>query len=344
VAITPVPLEKVLLTTGGSDAVEVALKLVRAGTGRFKTVSFWDSFHGAGFGASSVGGEDTFRSGPIGPLLAGSEHVAPFSCYRCPYGYADIDGKPDQATCRTTCASFVRYVLEKEGDVAAVVAEAVRAIPYLPPPGYWAEVRSACDAHGTRLIFDEIPNGLGKTGRWFGFEHQEAVPDVVVIGKALGGGILPIAAVVARADLDVGEDVAFGHYTHEKNPVTCRAALTTLEIIEEEGLIENAREVGAHALGRLGEMKRRHPLIGDVRGLGLLLGVELVEDRATKHRATAAADEILDRCLDRGLSFKTTAGNVLTLSPPLVVTAAQMDHALDILDTAIGEAERGGGG
>ena len=339
VEIAPGPLDKVLLATGGSDAVEIALKLARAKTGRYKTVSFWESFHGAGFAASSVGGESTFRSGPIGPLMAGTEHVAPFACYRCPYGYQFAGSEPDLDACLMTCATFLRYVLEKEGDVAAVIAEPVRSIPYVPPPGYWQSVREACDDHGALLIFDEIPAGLGKTGRMFACEHFGVVPDILVLGKALGGGVLPISAVVARSELDVAGDWALGHYTHEKNPVTSAAALTTIEIIEDEGLVENARAVGAHALDRLEEMKSRHPLIGDVRGLGLMLGVELVEDRISKSPARDAAEAVMYRCLDKGLSFKTTLGNVLALTPPLVTTIADMDRAIAILDAAIGEVE-----
>jgi 4-aminobutyrate aminotransferase len=340
--IAPGGLSKVLFTTGGSDAVEVALKVARAATGRFKTVSFWDSFHGAGFGAASVGGEQLFRSGPIGPLLAGTEHVAPFACYRCPYGYPDRDGVPDLDLCHMTCANYLRYVLEREGDVAAVIAEPARAVPYLPPPGYWRAVREACDAHGALLIFDEIPTGLGKTGRMFACDHDDVAPDILVMGKALGGGILPIAAALCRADLDVAGAYAFGHYTHEKNPVTARAALTTIEIIEDEELVDNARRVGDFALERLQDMKVRHPMIGDVRGRGLLLGIDLVEDRASKTPATDAAEAVLYRCLDAGLNFKTTMGNVLTLTPPLIVTQPQMAAALDIVEAAIAAEESGG--
>ena len=341
--IAPGGLAKVLFTTGGSDAVEVALKLARAATGRHKMLSFWDAFHGAGFGASSVGGEQLFRSGPIGPLLSGTEHAAPFACYRCAYGYPERDGKPDLALCHTACANYVAYVLEREGDVAAVIAEPARAVPYFPPPGYWQAVRAACDRHGTLLIFDEIPTGLGKTGRMFASEHEGVVPDILVLGKALGGGVLPIAATLCRPELDVAGDWAFGHYTHEKNPVTARAALTTIEIIESEGLVENAREVGEFALARLEEMKRKHPIIGDVRGRGFLIGIELVRDRASKAPAGDAAESVLYRCLDRGLSFKTTMGNVLTLTPPLVTTRAEMEQALEIVEASIGEAAREAG-
>ena len=334
--IAPGGLSKVLFTTGGSDAVEVAVKLARIATRRFKVLSFWDSFHGAGLGAGSLSGEMLFRSGPGASLMPGTTQVAPFACYRCPYGHdVDADGRPDLDRCRMACAGMVDYVLEREGDVAAIIAEPARAVPYLPPPGFWQRVREACDRHGVLLVFDEIPTGLGKTGRMFACEHDGVTPDILVLGKALGGGILPIAAVVARADLDVAGDWALGHYTHEKNPVTARAALTTIEIIEEEGLALNAARVGRLALDHLTAMKKRQQAIGDVRGRGLLIGIDLVTDRATKAPDRDLAERVLYRCLDDGLSFKTTMGNVLTLTPPLTVTDVEMLDALAIVERAI---------
>ena len=340
VSIAPGKLSKVLFTTGGSDAIEVALKIARAATGRHKTISFWDAFHGAGFGAASVGGEQLFRSHVIGPLLSGTEHVAPFACYRCPYGYPDLNGEAQIEICKTTCANFVRYVLEKEGDVAAVIAEPARAVPYIPPSGYWQMVRQACNESGALLIFDEIPTGLGKTGRMFACEHDAVEPDMLVIGKALGGGILPIAAVLAKSELDVAGEFAFGHYTHEKNPVTAKAALTTIEIIEQEGLVENAATLGEYALKRLNLLKAEHPTIGDVRGRGLLIGVELVLNKEDKTPANDLAEEVLYRCLSNGLSFKLTMGNVLTLTPPLIITKTQIDLSLEIISDSLKEAEQ----
>lgn len=328
-SLAPGDLSKVLFTTGGSDANEVALKIARAATGRFKTISFWDAFHGAGFGAASVGGEATFRSHIAGPLMTGAEHVAPFNCYRCPYNHAGPE------SCGLACAGMVDYVLGREGDVAAVIAEPMRAVPVVPPPGFWRAVREACNRHGALLIMDEIPTGLGKTGRMFAFEHDEVIPDIVTLGKALGGGILPIAAVIARRDLDVCGDFAIGHYTHEKNPVTARAALTTLQIIEDEGLVERSAELGAYALNRLQDFAPRSPFVGDVRGRGLMFGVEMVEDRAARTAAPDRAERIYYRCLEAGLSFKISAGCVLTLSPPLTITRAELDHALTIVETAI---------
>ena len=317
------------ITTGGSDAVEVALKIARAATGRFKTLSFWDAFHGAGFGASSVGGEATFRSHVAGPLLPGAEHVAPFHCYHCAYGH------PGPEACALACAKMVDYVLGREGDIAAVIAEPMRAVPVVPPPGFWAAVRAACDRHGALLILDEIPTGLGKTGRMFGFEHDGVQPDIVVLGKALGGAMLPLAAVVARPGLDVAGDFAIGHYTHEKNPVTTRAGLTTLRIIAEEGLVDRSAELGRRAMGRLREAIGTSPVVGDIRGRGLMFGVEIVADRAERLPDPDRAERIYYRCLAEGLSFKISAGNVLTLSPPLVIAEQDLDRAMDIVAAAV---------
>ena len=310
--LAPDHLTRVLFTTGGSDAVEVALKIARAATGRFKTLSFWDAFHGAGFGASSVGGEATFRSHIAGPLTPGAEHVAPFACYRCPYGH------PGPDTCGLACANMVEYVLEREGDVAAVIGEPMRAVPQVPP-----------------LILDEIPTGLGKTGKFFSFEHDEVVPDIVVLGKALGGGILPLAAVVAREALNVCGEFAIGHYTHEKNPVTARAALTTLDIIADEGLVERSAELGTYALDRLRAFGRKSPIVGDLRGRGLMFGVEIVSDKAARTPAPELAERIYYKCLDQGLSFKISGGCTLTLSPPLVISHQDLDRALSIVEAAI---------
>jgi 4-aminobutyrate aminotransferase len=327
--LAPGDLSKVLFTTGGSDAIEVALKVARAATGRFKTLSFWDAFHGAGFGAASVGGEATFRSQIAGPLMTGAEHVAPWASRNCAYGHDSLE---DSAR---ACANMIAYVLGREGDFAAVVAEPMRATPLVPAPGFWKAVREACDRHGTLLIFDEIPTGLGKTGRFFSHEHDGVAPDILVLGKALGGGILPIASVIARRDLDVAGDFAIGHYTHEKNPVTARAALTTIAIIREEGLAERAAELGTYAMDRLRGLMDQSPHVGEVRGRGLMMGVELVEECGAYKPARELAERVYYRCLEEGLSFKISAGNVLTLSPPLIIDRADLDKALGIVEAAV---------
>jgi 4-aminobutyrate aminotransferase len=211
----------------------------------------------------------------------------------------------------------------------------MRAVPVVPPPGYWKAVREACHRHGTLLIIDEIPTGLGKTGKMFAFEHDEIIPDIVVMGKSLGGGILPIAATVARNDLDVCGDFAIGHYTHEKNPLTGRAALTTIEIIEDEGLVERSARLGKSSLARLNEFASHCPAIGDVRGRGLMFGVELVKDPSSREPDRDLAEKVYYRCLENGLSFKISAGNVLTLSPPLTIAEEDLERALTIVEGAI---------
>jgi 4-aminobutyrate aminotransferase len=230
---------------------------------------------------------------------------------------------------------MIRYVLEREGDVAAVVAEPIRAVPMLPPPGFWTEVRRACDDHGALLIFDEIATGLGRTGQFYTHAHTGAVPDMVVLGKALGGGMLPVAALLARPGLDVAADKALGHYTHEKNPVLAAAALATLAVIEQEGLVERAARLGAEALERLSAIAARHGADRhEARGIGLLLGLDLSDEKGDPDRE--AADAALYAALERGLSFKVSMGSVLTLAPPLTIAEDDLQRALDILDSVLG--------
>ena len=331
VALAPDPLGKVLFAPGGTLAIGIALKLARIATGRHKTISMWDAFHGASLDAISIGGEALFRQG-IGPLLPGTEHVPPCDPRDCRFGCGGV--------CNARCADYVDYVLAKEGDVAAVIVETIRSTDVqIPPPGYYRALRDACDRHGALLILDEVPICLGRTGRMFAFEHYGIVPDIVVLGKGLGGAVFPMAAVIARADLDVAGDRALGHYTHEKSSVGCAAALATLEVIEREALLERAQRLGARALERLRALRGRHSLIADVRGIGLLLGVELAHGDGAPARDEA--ERTMYACLARALSFKVGQGNVLTLSPPLVIGEADLDRAIDTVDEALSDVEAG---
>ena len=334
VQIAPDSFDKVLLCPGGTGAIGMALKLARIATGRHKTISMWDSFHGASLDAISIGGEAIFRQ-DMGPMMPGTEHAPPADEYRCIFGCADKRG----GGCDMTCARYVEYMLEKEGDIAAVIAEPIRSTPYIPKPEYWQIIRKACDKHGALLIFDEVPHCLGRTGKVFTFQNFDVEPDMVVIGKGLGGGVFPLAALVVRNGLDLAETRALGHYTHEKSPVGCAAALATIDYIEKNNLAEHAKELGDYALSQLKKMQERHPLIGDVRGLGLFLGVELVKDRGTRARAIDEAEGVMYAALSKGLSFKVTMGNILTLTPPLIITREEMDKALTILEEAISEIE-----
>jgi 4-aminobutyrate aminotransferase len=318
--IAPGRLNKVLFAPGGTSAVGMALKLARVATGRFKTISLWDSFHGASLDAISIGGEEIFRKS-MEPLLPGALHVPPPDPAQCPWRCGN--------ECSCACAEHVDYVMQREGEIAAVIVETVRSTSLIPPQRYLQILREACDRHGALLIFDEIPHALGRTGRMFTCENFGVIPDMLLVGKALGGGIFPLAALIAREDLDVAGDGALGHYTHEKNPVACAAALAAIEYIEENRLADRAREMGDYALARLRELQRRRPVIRTVRGLGLLLGVEL--------QNASAAECAMYRSLELGLSFKVTMGTVLTLTPPLTISRAEMDEAISILDRALAE-------
>jgi 4-aminobutyrate aminotransferase len=334
-SIAPASLGKVLFAPGGTTAVGMAIKLVRAATGRFKTVSMWDAFHGASLDVMSVSGETMFRR-DVGPLLAGTQQVPPADPYRCIW---QPDG--DCRRCGLKCAAYIEYVLEKEGDVGAVIAEPIRNTAVNPPPpGYWQAVRSACDRHGALLVMDETAVCFGRTGRMFACQCFDVVPDILTIGKGLGGGVIPFAAMIARSDLDVAPEKSIGHYTHEKNPVAAAAGLATIDIIESRDLPARARKLGTHAMDRLRAMQTDHPLIGDVRGVGLVLGVELVRDRSTKARASDEADQLMYECLERGLSFKTSQGNFIPLSPPLTIQRAALDQALDIFESALTAVEQ----
>lgn len=328
--LAPGNLNKVLFAPSGTAAVGMALKLARMATGKFKTISMWDSFHGASLDAISIGGEAIFRK-DAGPLLTGTEHVPPPDCYRCLWGCED--------NCTFKCADYIEYVLKKEGDVAAVIAETIRSTSVVPPIGYWKKIRAACDKYGALLILDEIPHCLGRTGKMFTCQNFQVVPDMLVIGKGLGGGIFPLAALIAREDLDIAPDRALGHYTHEKNPLACAAAIATIEYLEKKNLLEDAENIGRYAMNRMRKMAQKHKIIGAVRGLGLMMGMELVKDRKTKVPATEQAEKVMYSALSKGLSFKVTMGSIITLTPPLIITKQQMDKALNILDECLEEIE-----
>ncbi len=323
--LAPGNLSKILLAPSGTAAIGMAVKLVRYATGRHKTLSMWDSFHGASLDAISIGGEALFRQG-VGPLLSGTEHVPPPTRGRCRFGCTDAE--------HTGCTDYVDYVLGREGDFGALIAEPMRwTTVEPPPPGYWRRVREICDRHGVLLVFDEIPSCLGRTGTMFACGQMDAVPDILVIGKGLGGGIWPMAAMIAGEALDVAPDRALGHYTHEKSSVGCAAALATLDVIEEEGLCTRAQALGARALARLEGLKDRFPLATEARGMGLMLGLEL--RRADGSPAVEEADQLMYHCLARGLSFKLGGGNVVTLCPPLTISTDELDQALDILESGL---------
>ena len=326
-ALSPGNLNRVLLMPGGTTAVSTALKLARAVTGKHKIVTCWDSFHGASMDAISVGGEAQFRS-YMGPMMPGVERIPPPSSYR---GIFSDNKKGDVFN-----AEYLEYVIEKEGDIGAFIAETIRNTDVqIPSKPFWKKVREICTKHGVLLILDEIPIAFGRTGKMFSYEHYGIEPDIVCLGKGLGAGIIPIAAIVARDDFNVADDVALGHYTHEKGTLGSAAALAMLQFIEDNRLLEKVKEDELFMKEQLTALKEKYPLIGDIRGIGLLWGIELVRDRNTKEKAIKESEAVMYECLKRGMSFKVSAGNVLQLSPPLIITRDQLKEALSIVETAI---------
>lgn len=320
-------LNRVLFAPGGTSAVGMALKLARHITGNYKVVSLWDSFHGASLDAISVGGEACFRQG-MGPLMAGVERIPPAVSYRGAFPVADGSD--------VHYADYLEYVIEKEGGVGAFIAEAVRNTDVqVPSKAYWKRIREICDKHNVMLIIDDIPNGMGRSGEWFTYQAYDIEPDMLCIGKGLGGGLVPIAAMVTKDKYNTAEQISMGHYTHEKSPIGCAAALATMEAIEQDGLLDKAKADSQFMREKLLEMKAKYPVIGDVRGIGMLWGIELVTDHESKARAYDEAEAVLYQCLNNGVSFKVSQGNVIQLSPPLIITRAQLTEALAIFEEAI---------
>ncbi|EGQ7766227.1 aspartate aminotransferase family protein [Vibrio parahaemolyticus] len=320
-------LNRVLFAPGGTSAVGMALKLARHITGNYKVVSLWDSFHGASLDAISVGGEACFRQ-DMGPLMAGVERIPPAVSYRGAFPVADGSD--------VHYADYLEYVIEKEGGVGAFIAEAVRNTDVqVPSKAYWKRIREICDKHNVMLIIDDIPNGMGRSGEWFTYQAYDIEPDMLCIGKGLGGGLVPIAAMVTKDKYNTAEQISMGHYTHEKSPIGCAAALATMEAIEQDGLLDKAKADSQFMREKLLEMKAKYPVIGDVRGIGMLWGIELVIDHESKARAYDEAEAVLYQCLNNGVSFKVSQGNVIQLSPPLIITREQLTEALAIFEEAI---------
>ncbi|EKB1948805.1 aspartate aminotransferase family protein [Vibrio parahaemolyticus] len=320
-------LNRVLFAPGGTSVVGMALKLARHITGNCKVVSLWDSFHGASLDAISVGGEACFRQG-MGPLMAGVERIPPAVSYRGAFPVTDGSD--------VHYADYLEYVIEKEGGVGAFIAEAVRNTDVqVPSKAYWKRIREICDKHNVMLIIDDIPNGMGRSGEWFTYQAYDIEPDILCIGKGLGGGLVPIAAMVTKDKYNTAEQISMGHYTHEKSPIGCAATLATMEAIEQDGLLDKAKADSQFMREKLLEMKAKYPVIGDVRGIGMLWGIELVIDHESKARAYDEAEAVLYQCLNNGVSFKVSQGNVIQLSPPLIITREQLTEALAIFEEAI---------
>jgi 4-aminobutyrate aminotransferase len=328
--LLPGDLNRVLFAPGGTSAISMALKLARVVTGKHKVISLWDSFHGASLDAISAGGELDFRK-DMGPMMPGVERIPPPMTYRGPFANADQGDLP--------YADYLEYVIEKEGDIGAFIIETIRNTDVqIPSRAYWQRVRQICSKHHVLLILDEIPIAFGRTGKMFAFELYDIEPDIICLGKGLGGGIMPMAAIVARDRYNVAQSVSLGHFTHEKSPLGSVAALAMLDYIEQNDILAKVQSDALFMQEALDKLKDKFSLIGDIRGVGLLWGIELVNDRETRVKAVREAEIVMYECLQNGLSFKVSQGNVLQLSPPLIITREELTEALRILESALEKA------
>jgi 4-aminobutyrate aminotransferase len=346
--------KRVFFTNSGAESVEAAFKLARYHTGRQHMIAFYGAFHGRTMGALSLTGSKVVQRRGFAPLIPLVSHVDYPNCYRCGRrgqgsGFRGQERcgnpateprtlNPEPSCCLDSLDQldelFRRTVAPQE--VAAIIVEPIQGEGgyIVPPLDFHRELRRLCDKHGMLLIADEVQSGMGRTGKTFALEHWGVVADIICLAKGIASG-MPLGAIIARADL-----MDWGPGSHAStcggNPISCVAALETIKLLEEE-LIENARRVGEHLKSRLTQLMSRHAIIGDVRGLGLMIGAELVRDRATKEHASSERDEIVQACFRQGLLLLGCGLSTLRFCPPLVVTEAQCDTAVEILDRVLSQ-------
>ena len=319
-------------SNSGTEAIEAAIKLARYSTKRYGMIAFLGSFHGRTLGSLALTSSRAIQRQGFGPMQAGTFHTPYATCYRCPVGL-----KPE--SCHAECLDFLEQQilvhLISPDEVAGVVVESIQGEGgyVVPAPQFHERLRALTKKHGILLIADEVQSGMGRTGKMFGIEHFGIEPDMVTVAKGVASG-LPLGVTTARAEV---MDWPPGSHasTFGGNPVSCAAAMATIGLLKES-LVKNAADVGAFMMDRLKEVQQKHAIVGDVRGRGLMIGIELVKDRVTKERATAERDKVVEACFARGLLVLGAGKNAIRLSPPLVLTKAQATTAVDIIDQALG--------
>ncbi len=322
---------RIYFGNSGTEAIEAALKMARYHTGRGQFIAFFGSFHGRTMGSLALTGSKSIQKKGFFPVMQGVHHVPYANCYRCAYGKT-----PD--LCAVECVKVIedqlfRHTLPPE-EVAAIFVEPVQGEGgyVVPPAKFFDELRRVADRHEILIVADEVQSGMGRTGKMFASDHFGLVPDIVALAKGIASG-MPLGATVARADLMNWTPGAHAS-TFGGNPVCISAALATIELLEQE-LVENAAIMGAHMRARLADFSQRFPVVGDVRGLGLMIGIEIVRDQSTKERAPDLRDRIVQMCFNRGLLVLGAGPNSIRLSPPLIITKDQADHAVDTLAECI---------
>ncbi|MEM2280372.1 MAG: acetyl ornithine aminotransferase family protein [Candidatus Bathyarchaeia archaeon] len=338
VEITPGNFEKkVFFGNSGAEAVEAAIKLAKWHTRKQLFISFINAFHGRTTGALSFTASKLVQRRYFSPLMPGVTHVPYPYCYRCPF-------KQTYPDCRYWCVDFMdEFVLQKyvpPEDVAAILFEPIQGEGgyVVPPPEYFKRLKKLADKYGILLIDDEVQSGVGRTGKWFAIEHWNVEPDIICSAKALASG-LPLGATIAKAKI---MDWTSGSHasTFGGNPLSCAAASAVIDVIKEERLMENAVRQGTYIMKRLEELKETSEIVGDVRGKGLMIGIELVEDKESKKPAPDKAREVISRSWKRGVAVITCGVSTLRIAPPLNITRELVDAALDIIEDVIKEVER----
>jgi 4-aminobutyrate aminotransferase len=333
--ITPgLPEKKTYFGNSGTEAVEAAVKLAKWHTGKQLFIAFIGAFHGRTIGSLSFTASKPTQRGHFFPLMPGVTHVPYGYCYRCLF-------KMNYPECDYWCIDFIEeFVLKKYAppeDVAAFVYEPIQGEGgyIVPPPEYFQKLKKLADKHGILTIDDEVQSGIARTGKWFAIEHWDVEPDILCSAKALASG-LPIGAATATStimDWPAGSHAS----TFGGNPLSCAAALAVIDVIKEEKLLENSNKQGVYALKRLSEFGQENPMVGDVRGKGLMIGVELVEDKDSKKPASEKAHEVMIRSWKRGVALVTCGISTLRLSPPLTIERETLEIALDIVEGTIKE-------
>jgi 4-aminobutyrate aminotransferase len=333
--IAPGPKEKrVFFGNSGAEAVEAALKLARYHTKRPRVLAFLGAFHGRTMGALSLTASKAIHEKGFSPLVPGVTHVPYAYCYRCPYHHQQYPG------CSIACVDWIREDLFKRSippeEVAAIFVEPIQGEGgyIVPPPEFHQRLHILAKEFGILFVDDEVQSGMGRTGKMMAIEHWGVVPDIIALAKGIASG-MPLGATVSQSE--VMDWVPGSHAsTFGGNPISCSAALTTLELLEG-GLIKNAEHIGAYLLAKLMELQRRFPLIGDVRGKGLMIGIELVKDLETKEKAVEERSQVIQACFKRGLLILGCGENVIRLCPPLIITQREADTALMILEEVFEE-------
>jgi 4-aminobutyrate aminotransferase len=322
---------RVSFGNSGAEAVEGCLKLARYATGRDKLIAFYGSFHGRTMGALSLTARKAVQRTGFAPFMPGVVHAPYPYCYRCPFG-------KEPESCAIECVKHIEDTLLKTispaDETAAIVFEVVQGEGgyIVPPRKFFDELQRVAHKHGILLVADEVQSGMGRTGKLWAAEHFDLVPDIFSVAKGIASG-MPLGATVARADLKTWPPGAHAS-TFGGNPVSCAAALVTIALLEEE-LVANAARMGEHLMSRLRTWPSKFKTVGDVRGLGLMIGVELVRDQKTKEKAHDLRDRVIDMAFEHGLLILGAGDNTLRLCPPLVITRDQCDFALDTLEECL---------